>query len=169
MTLGAAYALDGRTAEAMPLLDAAVAAHRALGVQGSRSLFLTAQGEGALLDGNVHRAADIAAEALDFSERFGERGYHAWTVLLLADIAARRAPVDPATAETHYRAALTAAESLGMRPLAARCLLGLGELYQDQDDRQQARDALTCAVTAFTTMQMSLWLARGRKRLSSLR
>ena len=58
-------------------------------------------------------------------------------------------------AEAHYRAALAVAEALGMRPLAARCHLGLGSLRKDQPREAQAH--LDIATTSFREMGMQFW------------
>ena len=56
------------------------------------------------------------------------RGNEAQAHWLFGEIAARRDFPDFERAEIHYRAALTLAEELGMRPLVAHCHLGLGKL-----------------------------------------
>jgi tetratricopeptide (TPR) repeat protein len=168
MSLGTAHVLAGRLADALPLLDEAVARHRALGVVGSRALFLVAQGEGYLLAGERERALEIATEALELSARFGERLYQAWSLRLLGAIAAAPPVRDPDAAEARYREALALGESLGMRPLMARSVLGLGALYHDAGDVPRARAALADATAALTGMEMSLWLAQALERIAAL-
>jgi hypothetical protein len=87
---------------------------------------------------------------------------------LLGDIAAHpdRVEVDPA--EAHYRQALALAEELGLRPLMARCNLGLGVLYRRVGARQQAREHLATAVTMFAEMDMQFWLTQAETALKEL-
>jgi hypothetical protein len=61
-----------------------------------------------------------------------------------------------AVADGYYRAALTAAESLGMRPLAARCHLSLAELHQSSDGQEH----LTRATTVLGELGMHFWLGQ---------
>jgi len=57
-----------------------------------------------------------------------------------------------------HRQALALAEELGMRPLAAHCHLGLGNLYRRTGQREQARDHLITATTMYREMDMRFWL-----------
>jgi hypothetical protein len=47
-----------------------------------------------------------------------------------------------------------------MRPLVARCHLGLGALYRRAVAPARAREHLTTAVAMFRDMDMRLWLER---------
>ena len=53
-----------------------------------------------------------------------------------------------------------------MRPLAAHCHLGLGELYRRTGQREQAREHLTTAATMYREMGMGSWLAQAETQLS---
>ena len=57
-------------------------------------------------------------------------------------------PPDAAQAEAHYQQALALAEELGMRPLQAHCHRGLGTLYAQTGQREQARAELSTAIDA---------------------
>jgi len=76
---------------------------------------------------------------------------------LLGDIAAHPDRVEADTAEAHYRQALVLAEEMGLRPLVARCHLGLGALYRRTGKREQAREHLTTALTLFGEVDMRYW------------
>jgi hypothetical protein len=65
-----------------------------------------------------------------------------------------------ATAEAHYGAALALASELGMRPLAAHCHLGLGQLYGRAGKLDEARGSVTAAATMFREMDMRFWLEK---------
>src|SRR5262245_57726712 len=75
----------------------------------------------------------------------------------------------------HYRTlepvgtALAQAEELGMRPLAARCHLGLGALYSEADNYRQAKKHLTAATTLFRDMGMQSWSMRAARLLDQRR
>ena len=51
-----------------------------------------------------------------------------------------------------------------MRPLLAKCHLGLGKLYRRTGEREQAQEHLTTATTMYREMGMTYWL-RGKGRL----
>jgi tetratricopeptide (TPR) repeat protein len=69
-------------------------------------------------------------------------------------------------AEQCYRAALTLAEELEMRPLQARCQLGLGNLYRRIGRVDEARAALSTAVSILREMEMTYWLPEAETELS---
>src|SRR5262249_49568872 len=131
--LGYAYALAGRPTEGVALLEEAVADPTATG-GANHSLFLAHLGEAHLPAGRRGDAGPVARRALDLAHRQKERGNEAWVLRLLGEIAAQADPPDLESAEKHYRQALTRADELGMRPLAAHCHLGLGKLYRRTGD-----------------------------------
>jgi hypothetical protein len=71
-------------------------------------------------------------------------------------------------AEGLYREALALAEELGMRPLVARCHLGLGRLSRRTGQRGPAREHLTTATTMFRQMGMQFWLEQAAVELREL-
>jgi hypothetical protein len=71
-------------------------------------------------------------------------------------------------AETRYREALVLAEQLGMRPLVARCHLGLGTLYRRADSPAQAKEHLTAASAMLRDMGMHRWLAEADAELQRM-
>jgi hypothetical protein len=60
--------------------------------------------------------------------------------------------------EGHYRQAMELAGQLGMRPLLARCHLGLGKLYGRIGRRDEAGQHLATATTMYREMDMQFWL-----------
>jgi hypothetical protein len=50
------------------------------------------------------------------------------------------------------------AEELGMRPLQAHCHRGLGKLYAEMGQREQARAELSAASELYRSMAMTFWL-----------
>ena len=139
--LGYAYALSGRSAEAISLLEEGVE-RPVIGGEGKsqRTIWLS---EAYLLAGREADARAAAQRALGLARHHKERGYEAYTLRLLGEIAAREDPLDIGKAENHYRQALALAEELGMRPLIAHCHVGLGKLYRRTGNQQQAKEHLT--------------------------
>ena len=167
-TLGYAYALSGRSAEAIPLLEEAVerpvmtADHEG---QSLRTIWLS---EAYLLAGREADARAAAQRALGLARQHKERGHEAYTLRLLGEIAAREDPLDIGKAENHYRQALALAEELGMRPLIAHCHVGLGKLYRRTGNLQQAKAHLTNGVAMMREMEMGLWLEKAEAELKEL-
>ena len=60
--------------------------------------------------------------------------------------------------EAYYRQALALAQGLGMRPLVAHCHRGLGTLYAQTSQPEQARAELSTAIEMYQTMEMTFWL-----------
>ena len=89
----------------------------------------------------------------------------AHAIRLLGEIAAHRDPAGVAQAEAHYRDAHALATDLGMRPLAAHCHLGLGQLYRRTRDSAKAKEHLTPAATMYREMGMNFWLEKAEAAL----
>jgi len=60
------------------------------------------------------------------------------------------------------------AEELGMRPLQAHCLHGLGRLYGQTGHGEQARAALTTAIELYRAMGMTFWLPQAEAALAQV-
>jgi tetratricopeptide (TPR) repeat protein len=165
--LGAAYALAGRTAEAVPLLEHAVGDAVALRLPDT-PLSLTFLSEAYLLAGRLDEAQTQAQSALEFSRAHKERGHEAFALRLLGEVAAHREPPDAAQAEAYHRQALTLAEELGMRPLLAHCHLGLGTLCARLGRRDGVRE-LSEAAELYRTMGMTFWLPRAEAALAAIK
>jgi tetratricopeptide (TPR) repeat protein len=161
-TLGVAYALSGRTTEALSLLTQTpehVAAVRHGSEHGGlRPRTLAELSEALLLVGRVEDASTLAEQLLALSRTHPGRGYQAHACRLLGDIARRRDPQERELAEAHYQQALALAEELGMRPLQAHCHRGLGTLYATIAQREQACTELSAAVELYRAMGMTFWL-----------
>jgi tetratricopeptide (TPR) repeat protein len=163
--LGSAYGLSGEVAEALPLLEQAMIwsalAHRYF------SPFLWVS-EAYLLAGRLEEAMTVALRALEHSRECKERGHQAGALRLLGDIASHRDPVEVEEAEASYRQALALAEELGMRPLQAHCHHGLGMLYANIGQREQARAELSAAIELYQAMEMTYWLPQAEAALAPL-
>jgi tetratricopeptide (TPR) repeat protein len=166
--LGSVYADSQRMGDGLSLLHQALEAMEALGVGAYHSLLLVRLGEACL---PAHRVEDVLAigdRALRLSRERGERGYEAWALRLLGEIASHRDPPDLETAEGHYRQALALADELSMRPLLAHCHLGLGKLCRHGGDGVNAREHLMTAVTMYREMDMGPWMAQAEAEMRAL-
>jgi tetratricopeptide (TPR) repeat protein len=159
--LGYSYALSGRAVEALPLLEQAVDQHAAIGRLGGHALRVAWLGEAHLLAGRLETAAGVATRALDLSRAHAEHGHEAWALWLSGAIAARRDPHDRETAEEYYRQGLRIADALGMRPLVARCHLGLAQAARRRADDTATTVHLSAATALFSELSMRRWLAPG--------
>jgi class 3 adenylate cyclase/tetratricopeptide (TPR) repeat protein len=155
--LGSAVALSGRPADGLDLLERALGQTGPTAVRASRPLNLTYLGETLLALGRVAEARQRAGEALALARELGERGHEAWALRLLGEVddAAGRGE---AGAAARYRDALALAGRLEMRPLAARCHLGLGRLAGRAGRRDEALAHLERAVPMLREMGMEPWL-----------
>jgi class 3 adenylate cyclase/tetratricopeptide (TPR) repeat protein len=156
--LGYAYALSGRIAEGIPLLEHALSALETMGGGADQPSFLVYLGEAYVLADRLEDALEFTGRALTLAREGSQRGSEAWALRLLGEVTARRDP--PEHADGHYRDALALAEELGMRPLVAHCHLGLGKLSRRTGKREQAREHLTTATTMYREMDMRFWLEK---------
>ena len=110
---------------------------------------------------DAQRLANRAVECLP-----PQTGLAAHTFNLLGDIASHPDGFDAESGQTYYAQALALAEPRGMRPLVARCHLGLGTLYRRVGRQEEARDALSHSVQMFRDMDMRFWLSQAEAELA---
>ena len=174
--LGYVHALTGHIADALPLIEQAVADDRvqrggarlASAAGTLQVLVLARLGEGCLLAGRMDEALHWTRETLALSSELKQRGTEACALRLLGEIASHRDPPEIETAEQHYRQGLALAAERGMRPLVAHCHLGLGKLYWRTGKREQAQDHLTTATTMYREMDMDFWLEQAKVESNEL-
>jgi len=153
-------ALAGRTAEALELAERGVRQAQSMQRFGRLSLIMTHLGEARLLAGHPAAAAADAWRALELAHTHRERGNVVYAERLLGLAARATTPPDAESARTHLARALDLAGLLGMRPLAARCHLGLARLARDGGDAAGGEKHLITAREAFQAMRMTYWLER---------
>lgn len=163
--LGLAWARAGRLTEGLPLLEKAIAQGVSMSLVYDHALRLASLAEGYLLADRLQEGERVAGEGLESARAHGQRGNEARIALVLGEIASRRTPLLAAQAEAHYRQALAVAETLGMRPTAARCRLGLGCLLRRAGAADRARAELDQAVGELRAMGMTHWLTRAEAEL----
>jgi tetratricopeptide (TPR) repeat protein len=166
LTLGAAYTLGGRVADAIPLLTQALEKTVALGRVDQQALCRLSLGEAQLLAGRLEEAHALAEGALVLARAHQERGNEAYALRLLGDIAARRESPEVAHAAAHYQQALALAEELGMRPLVAHCHRGRGTLFATTGQTEQADVELSTAIEMYRAMGMTFWLPQAEAALA---
>jgi tetratricopeptide (TPR) repeat protein len=166
--LGAAYALSGRISEALPHLEQAVVHAASISMMDFQSHRLASLGEVYLLAGRVEDARGLAMRAFDLSQVHRERGWEAYALRLLGEIAVRGDPPAHHQGEAYYQQAQTLAAELAMRPLQAHCHLGLGTLYTTTGQREQAHVALSAAIGLYRAMDMTFWLPQAEAALAQM-
>jgi class 3 adenylate cyclase/tetratricopeptide (TPR) repeat protein len=167
MSLGSAYVLAGRPAEAIPLLERARAQTVAMPIKTIQAPVAAHLGEAYLRAGRLGAAMECATQALELARRHKERGYEAWSLRTLGEVALAQEPPDADQAEAAFRQASALAGELGMPPLVAHCHLGLGTLYRRTGEGSRAEEHLTLALDAFSDMAMEFWVARARAELGA--
>jgi tetratricopeptide (TPR) repeat protein len=166
--LGAAYAQAGQLDQAVPLLEQTVEQAASIGLVANHALRLVWLGQAQLRAGRREAAAALAHRSLQLAEQHHERGQQAYARLLLGDVAAAGGASNRDAAEGAYGEGLQLAESLGMRPLAARHRLGLGLLHQRAGELERAREQMTAAAAMLEAMGMTGPLAEARAGLQHL-
>jgi tetratricopeptide (TPR) repeat protein len=166
--LGAAYTLDGRVADAVPLLTQTMEQTTATEIVVFQALCCLSLGEAQLLAGRLEEAYALAERALVLAREHQERGHEAYALRLLGEIAAQREPPAGDQAGEYYHQALALADELGMRPLQAHCHRGLGTLYLKAGQQEQAHAELSTAIALYRAMDMTFWLPQVEAALAQV-
>ncbi|MFQ5891158.1 MAG: tetratricopeptide repeat protein, partial [Gemmatimonadota bacterium] len=128
---------------------------------------MTELGEACLIADRLQDAHTFTARAVTVAHERGQRGYEAWALCQLGEVVSHQHPVDVEQTSDHYRQAIALTVELDMRPLLARCHLGLGKLYRQTGDRPKAQEHLTTAITMFREMDMRFWLEQAEAELKA--
>lgn len=126
--LGYGYVLSGRVGDGVKLLEEAAAAFEAVGMRVYSALVAVHLAEGYLAAGRLADARAAGERAFALADQREQRGMRAYALRFLGEASSHPDSTDLARSEDCYRRALLEAEELGMRPLEARCHLGLGRL-----------------------------------------
>jgi tetratricopeptide (TPR) repeat protein len=167
-TLGAAYTLSGRGAEALLLLEQAAAESVTTGLLAYYAHSLIHLSGAYLLTGRLEDATAVAAQVLTYCREHKERGHEAMALCTLGAIAAQHDASDVEQAAAYYQQGLALAVTLGMRPLQAHCHRGLGMLYAQLGQQEQARTALSVASDLYRAMDMTFWLPQTEAALAQV-
>jgi class 3 adenylate cyclase/tetratricopeptide (TPR) repeat protein len=166
--LGYVYTLSGRVAEGRALLREALDGMQSMRRGAYHSLLTLQLGEAAARACEFGEALEFAEQALALARERGERGYEAQALRLLGQIDAHRNPLDVDATSARYRLALAMADELGMKPLVARCHLGLGALLRRAGMVSESRAQLAKASDMFRAMTMSFWSEQTEAELQRL-
>jgi tetratricopeptide (TPR) repeat protein len=166
--LGEAYALAGRSGEALELLDSAVSQLAAMKYAPALPSAHAGLGEAYLLAGRLDEAREAVSRALDLCRAHRQFGNEALALRALGAIEGAQDPPAATAALTAYTGALAISEERGMRPLAARCRLGLGQLHRKCGDVGVARAHLEMARSSLGELRMDLWHAQADEELAGL-
>ena len=166
--LGAAYSLAGRSRDAISLLEEGAREGLAMGRMGGHALIVVRLGEAYLLAGRLDEAEEAARRALQMAREKSERGHEAYALHLLGEVAARRAPEDPRTADAAFGQASVLAEELSMRPLLAHCLVSRARLDRQTGRTESARQLFEAGIEAFRDLDMPFWLDQTEAEARSL-
>lgn len=157
-TLGLAYAQTGRFDEAISLLQEGIKSGNDLRLTRFQPLRVSMLANAYHLMGEKEKALATAKTALDLAVRYQEKGPEAWALYFIAE-----SNNSMPTAEHENLVALDKAQTLGMRPLAAHCHLGLGKLYAKIKQPNQAREEVSRAVAMYEEMGMTFYLNQARR------
>jgi class 3 adenylate cyclase/tetratricopeptide (TPR) repeat protein len=158
--LGAAYALHGRTDEALPLLKRAAAEAASMSRLSGHSLRLIHLGEAYLDAGRVEDALAAARRGLELARQHKEGAYEAWALRLLGDASARLAAPEWEQADAAFTQSLALATGLDMRPLIAHCHAGLSRSRRQLGKRVDAEEHARVAAAMFEELDMPFWRHR---------
>jgi tetratricopeptide (TPR) repeat protein len=131
----------GKTSEALARVkdgETLVDRQAARGIVGQSAWAYHALGRAALLLGRGDDAQRLAERAMETS--IAQHGFRAHVLQLIGDIAIAADRRDVHASEVHNRRALALAAPRGMRPLVARCHLGLARCYGRSGAREKARE-----------------------------
>ncbi len=166
-SLGYAYALSGRGAVALPLLEQGIEQAASKRQWRFYALQVAYLSEAYRLSNRMDDAIRLATQALDSARDYKARGQEAWALWNLGEAALHCDPTDAEKVESSYRQALALADELGMRPLVAHCHLGLAALYRRIGTRQQGHEHLATASGMYREMDMHSWFEKAKQESSA--
>jgi class 3 adenylate cyclase/tetratricopeptide (TPR) repeat protein len=167
--LASAYCLAGRPDAALDLLKEAIEQARAIGDPFGHWLRAGGRAEAYLRSGRAAEALPQARRAVELTQAVKGRGLMVWALRLMGEVAASQEPPLAEESEEAYRQALAMAREMGVRPLEARCRLGLGALYRRLGRRDDARAELAAAREAFGALGMSFWADQAEAETARLK
>jgi hypothetical protein len=139
--------------QGLPLLEQGARLQQDVG-QTHLSQYHARWAEGLLLAGRLADARDVATRARELAVASGERGMEAEALQVLGDIASLEDGVDTDAARAWYEQSSRLAVAVGMRPVVARCHLGLGALYRRLGKGPEAREHLAVALGMLREMDI---------------
>ena len=166
--LGCVHAFRGDFDKGLSLLETARAGIESTRPRKVDAVIYAHLGEVQMLAGQLGDAIFHVEAARKIAVDCGQRAIEAHTLRMLGDLARLSSRPDPEKAQSWYEQAIKIAEVLGMRPLLARCYLGLGGLRGSEDQEQTALAYTREAIAMFREMGMQYWLERAESTLTVL-
>ena len=154
--LGQAYALSGRVAEAVALLEEATAQSAALRLMPTHAWNVTMLAETYLLSGRWEEAAREVERGLVMAQANKQRWLQAEGLRIQSEVRASAASPDLRGARADGEHAARIAGELGLRPLLGRCYLALARVGRRAGDTEGLRH-LERATALFGEMGMGFW------------
>jgi len=167
ISLTSAYARSGRTQDALRVIDDGGRLAASIGDPVEGRWRAGALSETYLHAGQAKEALPLARRNVEQRRSLKTRGYEAWALWLLGEVAAAQDPLDAPETESSYRAALLIAGDLGMRPLTAHCRLGLGRLLGHLGQPDRALVELNHAQDLFRALDMTACARRTQEEIAS--
>ena len=152
--LGYALALDGHAAEGLPVLEKSIAIAESKHFVARHALRLSYLAEIHLVLNRTDDAAIAATRSLELARAHDERGNQAYALHAMGIVALRQEQATRALG--HFQSALQLAVDLEMRPLQARCRLGLACSLEATGQHAAAAASRASAQTMADEMQMRL-------------
>ncbi len=106
--------------------------------------------------GDIALATETVSRALKLANNREERGFEAWSMLVMAGI--KNEAEQMKEAQQWYRRALQRASDLSMRPLVAHCHKGLANSYLRLGNENEARSENKAALDIYRSLGMTHWL-----------
>jgi class 3 adenylate cyclase/tetratricopeptide (TPR) repeat protein len=149
MFRGAALLLLGRLDEALPVLQKGLEAYRATGSGMALPYYQSIQGDAYTQAGRFGDAVRALDEGLALAEKNDDRSQEAELHRLKGELLLAEAN-DQAAAERCFRTAIETSRRQQSRAWELRATMSLARLWERQDRRDQARDALAEVYGAYT-------------------
>ena len=169
MILGRAYALVGRTVDAITNLEAGAAHCEAIKQMTNYPARLANLAEAYLLAGRRDDAEKTVRRALGLATEQGRRADQALCLQVLGRIAVGADPPDVAAAEKYFNESRDRGAELGMRPLVAHSHLHLARLYRAVGRRDGADAHFARGTTMYREMEMTSWLEKAASEFAAAR
>jgi class 3 adenylate cyclase/tetratricopeptide (TPR) repeat protein len=166
--LGFAFSTDGRSEEAVTMLEQSLTDAAAIKFRPCTSLWTGWLAGAYLQSGRIDDARQTAARAVEMGRAHHELGFEGYALRELGDALAAGDSPDFCRAEGQYLHALAIAEELGMRPLQAHTHLSLGKLHRRAGRPHEARAELNVAIDLYLSMEMTHWIPEAEAELAAL-
>lgn len=164
--LGYTYLDKGDAPTAIGLLEQSVRQWRQFRLRPAQGCFLVLLGEAYLLDGQVDRALDLAAQGLQLTSETRYLHGVGWGQRLFGRIERARGRLPEA--EAHFHQARETFASIGARFELARTYLDLAELAHARGSAEMAAAHLSGARDLFIAMRIPKYVARSEQAAQRL-